>query len=142
MGATNKYKTRDLFKKLQCLNKEQLLSLGLTYPPQKGWKKVVIAHFGLNQPQKEKSIIKNKKLSKKDGFYSSWEWKKLRYNVLLKYGRRCMCCGATPPDAIMVVDHIKPRKKYPELSLNMDNLQVLCRCCNMGKSNNNYTDFR
>ena len=90
----------------------------------------------------KKPLTITKKIATDIDFYSSWEWKKVRYNVLLKYGRRCMCCGATPPDAVMVVDHIKPRKKYPELSLNIDNLQVLCNDCNMGKSNDNYTDFR
>jgi len=42
----------------------------------------------------------------------------------------------------IVVDHIKPRSKFPELELVFDNCQVLCNSCNMGKSNNDYTDFR
>jgi 5-methylcytosine-specific restriction endonuclease McrA len=50
-----------------------------------------------------------------------------------------MLCGATER---IVVDHIKPRRKFPELELDLDNLQVLCNDCNMGKSNDDYTDFR
>ena len=31
------------------------------------------------------------------------------------------------------VDHVKPRKNYPELELDIDNLQILCRDCNLRK---------
>lgn len=83
----------------------------------------------------------NKKKRKKcrPSFYLSWEWKKARFNTLKKYGAVCMLCGS---DHRVVVDHIKPRSKYPELELDEDNLQVLCNECNMGKSNDDQTDFR
>lgn len=73
------------------------------------------------------------------GFYASWEWKKARYEILKKYNPICMLCGSTEK---IVVDHIKPKSKFPELALDLDNLQVLCDCCNKGKSNDDYTDFR
>lgn len=77
------------------------------------------------------------------GFLTSWEWTTLRFKVLKKYGRRCMCCGATPEQgAIIHVDHVKPRSKYPELSLDAGNLQVLCLECNKGKGAWDETDFR
>lgn len=72
-------------------------------------------------------------------FYRSWEWKELRYKVLKHYGRKCMCCGETKR---VVVDHIKPRRRYPELALKFDNLQVLCNDCNMGKGAWDETDWR
>ena len=72
-------------------------------------------------------------------FYASWEWKELRYKVLTKYGPVCMLCGAKDN---IVVDHIKPRSKFPDLQLEFENLQVLCDSCNKGKSNKDYTDFR
>jgi 5-methylcytosine-specific restriction endonuclease McrA len=54
-----------------------------------------------------------------------------------------MCCGATPQTgAVMNVDHIKPRKTYPELALSVENLQILCGECNHGKGNWNTTDWR
>lgn len=53
-----------------------------------------------------------------------------------------MCCGAMAPHVTLVVDHIKPRSKFPELELKEDNLQLLCNSCNMGKSNKDETDFR
>jgi 5-methylcytosine-specific restriction endonuclease McrA len=76
-------------------------------------------------------------------FYRSWEWYKIRYAVLLKYGRRCMCCGATPGRGVrMTVDHIKPVRLFWALRLDPNNLQVLCEACNKGKSYTDTTDFR
>ena len=80
---------------------------------------------------------------KEDEFYHSQAWRELRYRVLNKYGNRCQKCGATKADgAVIQVDHIKPRSKYPELELDFDNLQVLCQDCNMGKSNKYEDDHR
>ncbi|MFC6439812.1 HNH endonuclease [Bowmanella sp. JS7-9] len=31
------------------------------------------------------------------------------------------------------VDHVKPRAKFPELALDINNLQILCETCNLGK---------
>jgi len=74
-----------------------------------------------------------------EGFYSSREWIKVRYKVLSTYGRECMLCGDTGQ---MHVDHIKPRSKYPDLALDFDNLQVLCKSCNIGKMADDEKDFR
>ena len=80
---------------------------------------------------------------KRQIFYKSRDWQELRYKVLRHYGRKCMCCGATPAmGAVMHVDHIVPISKAPDLALQFDNLQVLCEECNLGKSNTDQTDFR
>lgn len=73
-------------------------------------------------------------------FYDSRDWLELRYKALKLYGRSCMQCKAT--NCEIHVDHIKPRSKYPELELELSNLQILCRSCNIGKSNKDETDFR
>jgi hypothetical protein len=77
-------------------------------------------------------------------FLDSYEWRKLRMVVLKKRGRRCACCGASPDDGrtVVNVDHIKPRRLYPELALDESNLQVLCAQCNHGKGNWDQTDWR
>ena len=78
-----------------------------------------------------------------DAFLSSYEWRRVRLVALKKYGAKCQCCGATPDSgAVMNVDHIKPRRIYPELALDPDNLQVLCHECNHGKGNWDMTDWR
>lgn len=76
-------------------------------------------------------------------FLATYEWRKVRMQALTMYGARCMCCGASPRDgARMHVDHIKPRKLFPELALDVNNLQVLCEVCNHGKGNWDQTDWR
>ena len=74
------------------------------------------------------------------GFYGTDAWRTLRYQILKKHGYRCMACGVSK--GTMHVDHIKPRSKFPELSLEESNLQVLCEPCNMGKGTRDQTDWR
>ena len=60
-----------------------------------------------------------------------------------RHGGACQCCGATRSAGAQIhVDHIKPRSKYPELELDIENLQVLCGDCNLGKSNKYIDDWR
>ncbi|MBT8349562.1 MAG: HNH endonuclease [Sulfurovum sp.] len=51
----------------------------------------------------------------------------------MKDGAKCNLCGATPNDgAKLHVDHIIPWAKGGETVL--ENLQILCEKCNVGKS--------
>lgn len=77
-------------------------------------------------------------------FYDTWAWKEARYEALKRHGRTCQCCGWKPSDggSYLVVDHIKPRRFFPALELDQDNLQVLCNDCNKGKSYRHQDDFR
>lgn len=76
-------------------------------------------------------------------FYQSREWLSLRYDAIRMHGGRCMACGASAADGVEIhVDHIKPRSTHPELQLELTNLQVLCKPCNLGKSNRDATDWR
>lgn len=53
-------------------------------------------------------------------------------------------CGRSPKihGVVIHVDHIKPRSKFPELALDVNNLQILCEDCNVGKLNRFETDYR
>jgi len=75
-----------------------------------------------------------------DGFTFTPAWRELRAKVLSTYGNECMCCGKAY--RVMNVDHIKPRKFFPELALDFNNLQVLCSRCNKLKGNKHSTDYR
>lgn len=76
-------------------------------------------------------------------FLDTYEWRRVRMQALKKHGARCMCCGASPATgAVMNVDHIRPRRLFPELALDINNLQVLCHECNHGKGNWDMTDWR
>lgn len=51
-----------------------------------------------------------------ESFYKTDEWRRLRY--------------------------IRPRSRFPELELDLSNLQVLCEDCNLGKGGWDSTDWR
>jgi 5-methylcytosine-specific restriction endonuclease McrA len=71
-----------------------------------------------------------------DGFLFSAEWKALRLLAIDKYGLICLCCGRENSRQHPInIDHIKPRKYFPELALDIDNLQPLCGPCNKRKGN-------
>lgn len=76
-------------------------------------------------------------------FYQSREWRRLRLKALEIHGSRCLCCGASPQTgAELHVDHVRPRSTYPELALDIENLQVLCKECNLGKGADGEQDWR
>jgi hypothetical protein len=78
-----------------------------------------------------------------EDFYISREWRELRYLALKNTEGRCQCCGASSKDGVRIhVDHIQPRYHRPDLSLSLDNLQVLCEDCNYGKGAWDNTDWR
>jgi len=86
-----------------------------------------------NSQMHEIKLIQNKlSLKYGDSFYTTFQWLKLRYETLSKHGATCMLCGSI--EKPMHVDHIKPRSKFKELELDPNNLQVLCKDCNLGKS--------
>jgi hypothetical protein len=106
------------------------------------FKKLRIPH-ALELPDTKQVEAKRKQDVSSNSFLNTYAWRKLRMEALKKYGPKCMCCGATPATgAVMNVDHIKPRKLFPSLALNIDNLQILCHECNHGKGNWDRTDWR
>lgn len=73
-------------------------------------------------------------------FYDTREWQIIRYKAIKRYGKACQCCGASNTE--IHVDHIKPRSKFPHLELDIENLQILCKACNLGKGNTDSIDWR
>lgn len=67
-----------------------------------------------------------------NAFLWSKEWKELRSEALKLYGSNCKFCGSINN---IQIDHILPRKYYPELALEISNLQPLCSKCNKKKGN-------
>lgn len=93
--------------------------------------------------QKHKLIKESKMPKVGKSFYSSRQWRSLRVDALVKNGRKCCLCGRSPKDGVILhVDHIKPISKFPELKLTLNNLQILCEDCNLGKSNRYDEDWR
>ena len=109
--------------------------LSLSAPPNRIDALVLLSrHVPKPAPAPEKVVV--------TGFYGTPRWRALRYRVLREEGRRCFCCGASGKDIEVHVDHIKPRSLFPELEWERSNLQVLCKDCNLGKSNTDEIDWR
>ncbi len=101
-----------------------------------------IAKFSRQLNRLSNVPVRNKAKYIKD-FYNSPQWKELRYTALRMSEGKCNLCGATTHDGVTLhVDHIKPRSLNPEMQLDLDNLQVMCSDCNIGKKNYDDYDFR
>lgn len=101
------------------------------------------ANSGLDVLNKAWLELKSSPDVNSNDFLQSKAWKRLRLQALNKHGRKCQCCGASPvTGAVLNVDHILPRRLFPQFALHLDNLQVLCADCNEGKGNWDMTDVR
>lgn len=59
--------------------------------------------------------------------------KSIRYEVLKRDNFKCVHCGKTKKDTSLEIDHIIPSSRNGTDTL--DNLQTLCKECNLSKSN-------
>ena len=57
-------------------------------------------------------------------------------------GMRCQKCGASAKDVKLHIDHIAPSSLFPDLNNNENNLQILCKYCNLNKGNKYIKDYR
>lgn len=108
---------------------------------------IYIVDSVLAKPRKEKAeriklkIIelaedRKRKIEEAEQFYSSPEWEMIRRQVIKQKGKVCAeWSQRIRKNSDITVDHIKPRSKYPELALELENLRVLCRSCNSQKGN-------
>lgn len=144
----------------------EAMAFGIPYPLPSGWMKI----YGDDEISSDQSIALQKALRKSDKpsaekglevlngawlvlqntpevqsrvFLQSKAWKRLRYKALKLHGNNCQCCGASPDTgAVLNVDHILPRRLFPNHALQLENLQVLCSDCNEGKGNWDMTNFK
>ena len=98
-------------------------------------------------PYKKEGKPKKKKKGKASASelftFSDSRWRDVRYKALKAGNGSCCLCGSTVKDGVKLhVDHIKPKSLHPHLAYDLNNLQVLCDCCNVGKSNKDDTDCR
>jgi hypothetical protein len=138
---------KPLYSKRQSVAKRRkkatktLIKLAMTDPTLKALieKKATSIGRGIAKKLQSNDIPKYE-LGMRFGFYKTREWRDVRYKALVKHGKRCQCCNTT--EGYLHVDHIKPRSLFPELELDLNNLQILCEACNIGKSNTDQTDWR
>lgn len=79
-------------------------------------------------------------MSYKLSFYETQDWIETSEFIKGLYGRKCMKCGKT--EGHMHTDHIIPRSINKYLELEPNNLQILCKKCNLDKGNSNQIDYR
>jgi 5-methylcytosine-specific restriction endonuclease McrA len=104
----------------------------------------LIAHAAAEEQMRAARTKRLRERKAKD-FYSSFAWRKVRYQFLRQQPRplRCSACNRSAADGItLCVDHVKSVKLYPQLRLDIANLQVLCRACNTGKGSEFTDDWR
>jgi 5-methylcytosine-specific restriction endonuclease McrA len=101
---------------------------GVTTVQQTGFTK----HVGKkHMPLAELRSLQREKRKARVAFEKSAEWKALKAEFMKTVPHVCVQCGAK---SRLHVDHIKPKSKYPELALEMTNLQLLCKDCNFEKA--------
>lgn len=118
---------------------------GITLPPSKWEARTALSKHFLEDVSDVPKPTKKKKAPPALAipFYDTDEWRTVRYMALKQHGGCCQCCGnRAAPGRPLHVDHIKPRSKFPELELELNNLQVLCADCNLGKRAWDETDWR
>jgi len=63
-------------------------------------------------------------------------FRKLKPELLEKFNNKCVYCGVKLYEPMMAdIEHFYPKSIYPHLALDMDNLLIACKACNMLKSN-------
>ncbi len=65
--------------------------------------------------------------------------KSLRFDVFQRDNHTCQYCGRTPPDVVLVIDHLNPVAQNG--TDDFDNLITSCRECNEGKSDKLIQNF-
>lgn len=73
-------------------------------------------------------------------FYKSNDWKIIRAMVIAKAGGRCQRCGAPGSEVHHIIHLTDDNVKNPNISLNMDNLILLCKECH-NKEHDRYTNL-
>ena len=80
-------------------------------------------------------VEQNMQRKQADPFYLSKAWRTVRAEALRRDHGMCVRCmerfmnGGEKPRLAVMVHHKKSRKEYPELELDLDNLESLCDIC-------------
>ncbi len=105
-------------------------------------RKEALNKSSIKRKESYNSDVKKTIKIKKSNFHTSKRWRELRAFFISKNDKICCCCGIDVDGQTLHVDHIKPKSKYPDLALDENNLQILCRKCNFAKNTHHETDYR
>lgn len=71
---------------------------------------------------------------RKDPFFDTKAWQRLRWQVLQRDDFSCTACGTYIGQRGANVDHVQSRAVRPDLALEPDNLRTLCHACHSRKT--------
>ena len=144
LGLFVGFKESNEYKELSILNGNRVLAALITLSEKlDDFGKITHIDFASSIFTRKASKKKNNKKRRTNFQTKDFKWQEVRYKALKLGNGSCCLCGATAKDgAKLHVDHIKPKSIYPELAYELDNLQILCSDCNIGKSNRDDTDWR
>ncbi|MGH7039709.1 MAG: homing endonuclease associated repeat-containing protein [Stellaceae bacterium] len=115
------------------LTKEMSLYSSGTYEKRfGGWRRALEAFVAWANEETAPPINPiNERAGRRTPRHANWRQRAI---VLMRDGARCRLCGANPQSgARLHIDHIVPWSRSGETVI--ENLQVLCEQCNIGKSN-------
>ena len=113
----NSYEEEQKYCSRDCYNKGHIV-----------WNKGKKLHYMPPAVFKKGEHIGKKHLNWKGGKWLYW-----RKQALIRDDYTCQDCGLRDEE-IMDVDHVKPRKIYPDLKLVLSNLRTLCPNCHKRKT--------
>lgn len=96
------------------------------------------------EKRKEKIKKYKEKYNDKDSFYRTQRWRKLRKRVLERDNYLCVRCLHKYNifnSENLEAHHVKSRKNYPELELDMNNIVCVCKTCNLQLGTADSLDF-
>ena len=106
-------------------------------------KKAMLVSWGVRASRMSDRQVAEELRKTADPFLYSREWRELRKRAIEQYGLICCKCGRENSRQFPInMDHIKPRLYFPELALEISNLQPLCGPCNKAKGNKHDTNYR
>lgn len=109
-----------------------------TFNPWKGYVAQIYCSLSCKKSAENKRSVGEKNpnwkggaTSEADKFYSSSAWKEVRTAAFKRDDWTCQDC--LKRGGRLEANHIKPRSKFPDLKLELTNIETLCKKCHDGK---------
>lgn len=96
--------------------------------------KLIEYQESLNEAIQEYGTINNIPEEKKEKLLNGYKHDDVRNSLFNCSHQKCAYCETKSYGGYLEVEHFAPKKLYPELSLDWDNLIPSCRVCNNSKS--------
>ena len=127
----NRILTNEEKQKISAVNKHHKYWLGKKHSLLTK-QKISKSNTGKKRTEEWKQNHSKKITAENNPRWKGGTWNYLKPKVLLRDKYTCQNCGLEE-GRIMEIDHIRPKKLFPELQFNIDNLMTLCPNCHRRK---------